>query len=511
MSDSIFELIDFESPFGNWLAVTPSVKISVINTKFINKDKKELFKVTFSVLSNIDLIQADVLITTLESEEKKLTGVKKKIDVKKNATNNIFEISFLKSVYQSHLKNTNPLYFVLKLTNGNSVNITSEQFEIRTLGIEITSVTEELNEKDHSKDLFVINFNYDAINSESGEVEISLSQKIDLKYEPFLSKKVDLTTDFVIPGKISVYKSAIEKRKKDYPNSIFVLEAKVDTLNHISAEINFVKQEGKESVEEKDITIEQLSKIWTGKEEIIKSRIEDIVREMNKSYTVNNKSFKLYELFHVDTALRRAHYFAQAFVESTSTLKGAFKGEDLFYTVEALRSGYPFGAFSKTKYPKNWEKAGIIGGIKNPENKNLPRWKRIPNEKEIANIAYMDKYRDKKFHVGNIQEGDGWNFRGRGMLQITGRENYTNVQKGIDKILPDAINLKSGVDVFTAKEAVFAGFGIWAEEELYLLADKGSTLEHVNAVTAKMNLSTQSYKERRDAFANLTAKTFGVK
>lgn len=50
------------------------------------------------------------------------------------------------------------------------------------------------------------------------------------------------------------------------------------------------------------------------------------------------------------------------------------------------------------------------------------------------------------------------------------------------------------------QSAVFAGLGDWVFRGADKLADKGNTPEHVNAITAKINVSTRSYKERRDAF-----------
>lgn len=47
---------------------------------------------------------------------------------------------------------------------------------------------------------------------------------------------------------------------------------------------------------------------------------------------------------------------------------------------------------------------------------------------------------------------------------------------------------------------MFAGFGIWAQDELYLLADKGSTDADVDTVTRKVNKSTKSYEDRVKAF-----------
>lgn len=249
-----------------------------------------------------------------------------------------------------------------------------------------------------------------------------------------------------------------------------------------------------------DFTLTQIKSIWPNAKNT--EWLKDITNELNKEYVVNKDggTKKLYEIFGLDTCLQRAHFFAQAYVESSEDLSGAFYGENLNYSVSALRSGYPFSVFKNNK--KYFDYADEIGRKSEIDSKTKKNKLIHPaNQEEIANVAYDDANRGEKFKLGNIQKGDGWKFRGRGLMQITGRSNYKSIQEIIDKKLPNSnIDLSLGKSTFTAKEAVFAGLGDWILKKADKIAPDGTTPDIVNSITSKINKSTQSYDDRRKAF-----------
>jgi hypothetical protein len=76
-------------------------------------------------------------------------------------------------------------------------------------------------------------------------------------------------------------------------------------------------------------------------------------------------------------------------------------------------------------------------------------------------ITYFEQKYGNRLDLGNIHPGDGYKFRGRGLIQITGRSNYTNYGRAIAVDLvnnPDrALELAIAVDILVA---FFAGRGI---------------------------------------------------
>jgi len=75
--------------------------------------------------------------------------------------------------------------------------------------------------------------------------------------------------------------------------------------------------------------------------------------------------------------------------------------ESFNYSVDGLKK-----TFSKRLTPYQCEMLGRVDG------------RQTAHQPQIANLVYGGR-------MGNVTEGDGWKYRGRGLLQITGRENYT--------------------------------------------------------------------------------------
>ena len=166
--------------------------------------------------------------------------------------------------------------------------------------------------------------------------------------------------------------------------------------------------------------------------------------------------------YDITTANRIAGFIAQCAHES-----GDFKTleENLNYSEKALNS--VFGRY----FGKGKENAADYA--RNPE--------------KIANYVYMDEFRSAKGALGNTKPGDGWRFRGRGLKQLTGRNNYTAFAKTVGMTAEEAAEY-----VATPKGAVESACWFWNTNKLNAIADKGDIV----AMTKKINGGTIGLEDR---------------
>ena len=94
--------------------------------------------------------------------------------------------------------------------------------------------------------------------------------------------------------------------------------------------------------------------------------------------------------------------------------------------------------------------AAIKAVYDNPEYQNPGNPNRLnaAGQEAFFNVYYNDAYRDEGYRLGNTQEGDGWNFRGRGLIQITGRNNYRDLGNEI------GVDLEENPDLLTTDRDV---------------------------------------------------------
>jgi putative chitinase len=108
----------------------------------------------------------------------------------------------------------------------------------------------------------------------------------------------------------------------------------------------------------------------------------------------------------------------------------------------------------------------------------------------VKELASGKAYEGRK-DLGNIQEGDGVRFKGRGLIQITGRSNYQSLSNafGVDFIQePELLELPEW--------AVKSSLWFWKVKGLNKIADTGD----FKLLTKRINGGYNHLKERLDIF-----------
>jgi putative chitinase len=120
------------------------------------------------------------------------------------------------------------------------------------------------------------------------------------------------------------------------------------------------------------------------------------------------------------------------------------------------------------------------------------------NPEKIANYVYMDEFRTSK--LGNVQPGDGWRFRGRGLKQLTGRDNYSRFAKDYNMTAEQAAEWLE-----TKEGALASALWFWNTNKLNTIADTGN----VAALTKKINGGDIGLADRQARYAKAMAALGG--
>jgi putative chitinase len=158
----------------------------------------------------------------------------------------------------------------------------------------------------------------------------------------------------------------------------------------------------------------------------------------------------VFNRFKIDTPLRLAHFLANCDHES-----GGFKStvENVNYSADRLLVIFP-------KYFKSINEANSYG--RNPQ--------------KIASKVYGGR-------MGNGVEDtqEGWTYRGRGYIQLTGKNNYAIFDKFVDD------DIIKNPDLIATKYPLLSAAWFWDSVKLNSIADKGSSQDIITAVRKKIN------------------------
>ena len=164
--------------------------------------------------------------------------------------------------------------------------------------------------------------------------------------------------------------------------------------------------------------------------------------------------------FEINTPERQAAFIGQCAHESANfkTLQ-----ENLNYSAKGLRGTWP------SRFPSEAE---------------AQPYHRQPEK--IANKVYSGR-------MGNTEEGDGWKYRGRGLIQLTGKDNY--------RLASDALGVDFIADpdlVLTKEYAALTAAWFWDKNRLNAFADAND----IERMTKKINGGIIGLDDRKKHIAH---------
>lgn len=127
---------------------------------------------------------------------------------------------------------------------------------------------------------------------------------------------------------------------------------------------------------------------------------------------------------------------------------------------------------------------------------------RLRYVREIWGPTPAQKRYEGRKDLGNVEPGDGFKYRGRGLIQITGRANYRKCGQAL------GVGLESSPELLEQpKWAAESAAWFWAEHGLNELADRGTELAF-RQITKRINGGFNGYAERLELW-ELALKALG--
>lgn len=176
--------------------------------------------------------------------------------------------------------------------------------------------------------------------------------------------------------------------------------------------------------------------------------------------------------FGIDTPIRRAHFLGQTAYESG---RFVLVEENLNYSADRLLAVFPryFSTLAMAHAAEHQPAA-------------------------IANIVYANR-------IGNgpTSSGDGWRFRGRGFIQITGRSNYTSLNRDV----PDIACLTYPESLAATEYAALSAAWYWSTRHCNDAADSGLVARVTQLINGGLNGLSERTALTRKALAALGVRS----
>jgi len=184
----------------------------------------------------------------------------------------------------------------------------------------------------------------------------------------------------------------------------------------------------------------------------------------------------MFEKYDINTTNRIAGFMAQCGHESADfkTLE-----ENLNYSEKSLNS--------------------VFGRYFGAGKRNAAEYARNPEK--IANYVYQDEFRSKGGAMGNVNAGDGWKFRGRGIKQLTGRNNYTAFAKTVNMTADEAASYLE-----TKKGAFESACWFWKTNGIAKYADN----DDIVGMSKRINGGTIGLDDRKARYSKAKSILGGV-
>lgn len=179
---------------------------------------------------------------------------------------------------------------------------------------------------------------------------------------------------------------------------------------------------------------------------------------------------KVLPKYKINTRQRVAAFFSQTCIESAD------------FTVLEENLNYSAKGLDKT-FAKYFSKVGVDPSeyAKNP--------------KKIADYVYANRMGN-----GSVESGDGFRYRGRGLIQVTGKDNYKAFANHVGMELGPAMQY-----ITSTEGALVSACWFWASNDLNSIADSGDITKLTRRVNGGKHALADRRQKYKDAFNALSA------